>query len=297
MVNLVVGVDGQPSSLRALEWAALAVGDDGTLSAVTATTPPPHLPPDHIEPTGEVEQRRLLAKTLDDVWCAPIHGRVEHLTTEAVVGDAVEVLTAAAASVGATAIVVGEHHSATTRHRRVGRTIGRLLDRLEIPLIVVPSSVDLDLASGGSVVAGVGHGDATNAAVTWAATWADERGAALGLVRATADAPVLGIEGLLDVVSYYIDPAQRTEWIHDDLASLAAAAQAGSENELDIAMATPRRRPGAALVESSASSSLLVIGHHGAGRRAARVARPLKHALTHAVCPVAVVPPTWRPPR
>ena len=76
MRNLVVGVDGAPSSLRALEWAAATVGPSGRIHAVAAVSPPTELavvPP----PTGRRTYLQLVQRELDLVWTADVRTRVE----------------------------------------------------------------------------------------------------------------------------------------------------------------------------------------------------------------------------
>lgn len=287
---MVVGVDGAPSSAGALQWAANTVGRDGHIHAVTATSPEPDLVPDPL-PSDDDAYRSLLADELERAWTEPIRGLVGTVTVEVADDDAATALMQAAERDGSDGIVVGAHISAVGMPKRVGGTIRRLLEDPVVPVIVVPTSVRGDDPRSGPIIVGVGHSEATEAAVRWAANAAAEHGRALGLVRATGDAPVFQLEGMLDLVACYIDPTIRGEWAREDLALLADAAQKATVEEIPIAASAVDGRPTARLVAESAVASLLVIGHHSSRLRGGQhVTQPLRHALTHAHCPVAVVP-------
>jgi nucleotide-binding universal stress UspA family protein len=290
MRRLVVGIDGATSSRHALEWAAQIVGADGRIHAVTATDPEPTVTL-HPLPADDLEYESGVRRELEHTWTASARALVGDVTVEVVHGDAPHALTSAAEKGGFDAIVVGSHVSAMGVPRRIGRTIRDLLSDLRCPLIVVPTSIAKNRSDDGPIIVGVGHSEATDAAVRWAAVQAAEHGRALGLVRATSEAPVFDVDGMLDLIAYYLDPAIRDEWVTEDLAALATVAQAVSENEIPIATTATARLPATTLVNESAAASLLVIGQHPSKVLGARhVTSSLRHALTHARCPVVVVP-------
>jgi nucleotide-binding universal stress UspA family protein len=290
MRNLVVGVDGAPSSLRALEWAAATVGPSGRIHAVAAVSPPTELavvPP----PTGRRTYLQLLQRELDLVWTADVRTRVETVDATAMEGSAAEALAAVAAECQADAIVVGAHVPMRTMPKTIGTTTRHLLKDLDRPLIVVPHQFSGQLDGDGPLIVGIGHGDATDAAVHWAARLADERDLSVGLVRATGEGPVFQVDGMLSLLAYYIDPAKRAEWTREDLADFAEEVQAMTAHELAIGVSAPAGLPAVRLVDASTAASLLVIGHHRSivtGRQ--HTTEPLRHALTHARCPIAVIP-------
>ncbi len=290
MRNLVVGVDGARASLRALDWAAAAVGPRGQVHAVAAVSPPTELAVVPA-PTGPQTYLQLLQRELETVWTEDVRLRVGTMTAVATEGSAADALAAVAAEHHADAIVVGAHVPPRAMPKTIGTTTRHLLKALEVPLIVVPQEFSVGLDSDGSVIVGVGHGDATDSAVCWAARLADERDLAVGLVRATGEGPVFQIDGLLSLLAYYIDPSKRLEWTREDLADFADKVQALTSHELAVGVSAPAGLPAVRLVDASDTASLLVIGHHRSlvtGQP--HTTQPLRHALTHARCPIAVIP-------
>ncbi len=290
MRNLVVGVNGAPSSQLALEWAAAAVGPQGRIHAVSAVSPPTELatvPP----PRGRVTYLHLLQRQLETVWTDSIRDSVASVTATAVAGTAAEALTIAAVEWRADAIVVGAHVPLRAMPKTVGSTTRRLMKSAACPLIVVPDEAAAGLEGDGPIIVGIGHGAATDAAVRWAAQLADERDIGVGLVRATGEGPVFQVDGLLSLLAFYIDPTKRAEWTREDLDEFATEVQAMTQHELPIGVSAPAGLPAVRLVEASANASLLVIGHHrSAVTGHSHATQPLRHALTHARCPIAVIP-------
>ena len=290
MRNLVVGVDGARSSLRALEWAASAVGPDGCLHVVSAVSPATELAVVPA-PSDATTYLQLLQRELETVWLDHVRGRVATLTALATNGFASDALVAEAAAYRADAIVVGAHVPPRAMPKTIGTTTRHLLKALSCPLIVVPDGFSGQLDHDGPVIVGIGHGEATEAAVCWAAHLADERSLAVGLVRATGEGPVFQVDGLLNLLAYYIDPSKRSEWTREDLADFADQVQAMTQHDLSVDTAAPAGLPAVRLVDASAAASLLVIGRH----RSMITGHPhstqsLRHALTHACCPIAVIP-------
>lgn len=290
MRNLVVGVDGALSSMHALEWAATTVGPHGTVHAVSAVSPATELavvPP----PRGRPTYLQLLQRELETVWTDNARRRVGIFTAVAMDGSAADALAAVATDCDADAIVVGAHVPMRTMPKTIGTTTRHLLRELDCPLIVVPRGFSGELGGDGPLIVGIGHGEATDAAVHWAARLADERNLSVGLVRATGEGPVFQVDGMLSLLAYYIDPRKRAEWTSEDLADFAEQVQAMTAHELAIGVSAPAGLPAVRLVDASTAASLLVIGHHRSivtGHQHAT--EPLRHALTHARCPIAVIP-------
>ena len=81
------------------------------------------------------------------------------------------------------------------------------------------------------------------------------------------------------------------EWAIDDLAQVADELQAATEHEVPISWSSPDGRTGPALVDAGADAALLVVGRHdGDGHERRPMTSALHHVLTHAPCPVVVVP-------
>ncbi len=306
MRRLVVGVDGTDAATTALEWAADTVGPDGHLHAVVAVDPALEFVVDVV--TGDtMNYLQAVYHDLATRWTSHVADRVGELTADLVERTAPKALASAAAEFDADAIVVGVHVTHLGLPARIGGTIRHLLRELEVPLIVVPDGctrgvvdqpapldplVEVDpLLPLGPLVVGVGHGSATEAAVRWAARLADDRDLDVVLIRATGDGPVFQTDGVLDLISYELHPSHRHERWEHDLVRLAEQVQHASENELEIDIVAVPGLAAAQLAEASDVASLLVIGQHRSKLLLGRhTSQPLRHLLTHARCPVAVVP-------
>jgi nucleotide-binding universal stress UspA family protein len=289
MRRLVVGIDGTDASRRAVEWAARTVGADGSLHCVTALSPMIELGIDAVA-GDSADYQRVLQRDLSGRWTEGLAGRVGQLTTEVREQSASDALAASASEFDADAIVVGAHLHKLLDPFKIGHTTRKLLRRLPTTLVIVPDSVQGDLTDG-PIVVGIGHGEATEAAVWWASELADRRGVAVGLVRATGDAPLFQADGILDLVGYFLHPESREQWATKDVDRLAAAVQENSRRDLPIAIEVRPGLPAVQLVEASEHAALLVIGQHWSAISLGRhISQPLRYALTHARCPIAVVP-------
>jgi len=277
--------------LGALQWAAEHVGANGELHAIVAATPTPELTVEAAN-LDSIDQPVALERELDRVVKAFVQDRVGSVTVRAVSEPAADALRRAAGKPGVDAIVVGTHMSALGMPRRIGSTLKTLMADLPCPLVVVPDPVGAGVPDG-PIIVGVGHGPSTNAAVCWAAGRAEEGGRPLAIVRATGEAPVFQIDGWLSFAAYYIDPAMRDQWTQEDLDEFARRAQEATSSDISIATTALHGLPATQLVDEAERASLLVIGQHRTrGRGSRHVAQPLRHALTHAECPVVVVPAT-----
>lgn len=290
MRNLVIGIDGSPSAQRALEWVVGTVGPHGSVHAVAAVTPETELPSEPIL-AGRADYRNRLTQQLEEVWLAPARGRVASLTSDISEGHAGLALHRAAEAHGADAIVVGSHESVGVLPKTIGSTVRHLLRDLSCPLIVVPDSAAEGLGGDLPLIVGVGHGEGTQAAIRWAADLAGDRDLPIGLVRATGEAPVFSVEGLLQVLAFYIDPAKRAEWTQEDLDALVDEIKEMSDGEVEVETSIRSGMPAHQLVDASRKAGLLIIGQHRSVVDDEPTAtRALRYALTHARCPVAVIP-------
>jgi nucleotide-binding universal stress UspA family protein len=307
----VVGIDGSPESLSALVWACRAVGSYGTVIAANAVTPGQALTVAAMQgDSADLVDQRL--REIDE-WVAsacaasvatPAIDPPESaataenrpsasITTIVVEDDPVDALLRIAGEQGADTIIVGIHGQGRLGPRRLGRMATRLLHRTTLPLVIVHDEPDrADIAP--TIVAGVGRGAATAAALQWAAEYADSRGAALELIRAMPPRPVFRADGLLDVMAYYIDPDLARSWTLEDIERAAGEIQETTDRELDIRWSAPVGSRAPTLVEASARATLLVLGLHDTSRGSDDgdhdVPGWLRRALVHAPCPVVVVP-------
>lgn len=201
--------------------------------------------------------------------------------------DPAQRLLRAAADMDADIVVIGVHTQSPLPPKRLGSVGKQLLSHTDRPVAVVGADHDRTDAPS-TVVAGVGYGGATRAALAWSASWAETHGTALELIRAIPNRPVFRTDGLLDVLAFYIDRDMARDWAMDDIQAVADEIQASTDEELSISWSAPRGGTGPTLVDASDGASLLVVGLHEADRP--DIAGWLHHALTHAPCPVVVVP-------
>lgn len=295
MRNVIVGVDGTAVSLGALAWAAETVGTHGRVHAVVAVNPWTEYLVDVV--TGDpVAYRDVIESALVEQWTRDASTVVGELVTSVSTASMPSALDRAAQADGAEAIVIGAHQGVGALSgvvKRIGHSTNQLLRRSDHPVIVVPHASDrapLPLDHG-HVVVGVGHGDATRSAVRWAAHLARQRDITIELLHSTGDAPVFQADGVLDLVRYEAGRGDQAIWEVGHVEHFAELMQTLSGDDLDIVISTPPGLAALRLDEASERSSLLVIGRHRSRLDGGRhTAQPLRHALTHARCPVAVIP-------
>ncbi len=288
MRNLIVGVDGTPASISALAWAAHTVGPEGRLHAVVAVNPWTESIVDAIT-SDPVDYRDVVEAALNDKWTSEARFAVGELATSVSSAAMGPALDDAAVTDRADAIVIGAHHAVGGIVKRIGHSTNRLLRLTKHPVIVVPSDVSVGLDDG-RVVVGIGHGDATRSAVRWAAHLARTRNVSIELLHATGDAPTFQADGLLDLARYGWGATDKDAWEVGQVEHFAELMQTLSGPELDLAVSTPPGLPALRLDEASRGSSLLVLGRHRSKfDRGHHTAQPLRHALTHSRCPVAVI--------
>ncbi|MGI9646075.1 MAG: universal stress protein, partial [Ilumatobacteraceae bacterium] len=287
--RVIVGLDGSDESRSALDWAIRAAGRNGSVHAIHAVTPLTEL----AVAAAQIDSAPMVEHRHADLtaWITPADDRQLDVRRSVIEDDPAAALLRVADDVDADLIVVGVHARSRLEPRTLGRVTTQLVHRTHRPLVVVRPGPDLPLDEGSVVVAGVGNGPATRAALAWAAGFADSHGTALSLIHAIGTRPVFGEDGLLDVVAFYVDRSLLHEWALDDLEQIADELQKATEHEVPISWSSPDGRTGPALVDAGADAGLLVVGRHdgpaGAGRP---MTAALHHVLTHAPCPVVVVP-------
>lgn len=288
MRNVIVGVDGTVGSLAALKWAADAVGTGGRLHAVVAVNPWTERLVDAIGGRA-ISFAEVLDRELVETWTAEVGFAVGELQTSVSSLPAATALEEAAAADDADAIVIGRHQGVPGLVQRIGHLTNRLLRNTQHPVIVVPpeSGPGLD---GGNVVIGIGHGDATRSAVRWAAQLARTRNVSIEMLHATGDAPVFEAEGPGDLARHELGGGDPEAFESGRVEHFAALLQTLGGPRLDMTTSTPPGLAAQRLVEASERSSLLVIGRHrSAWDGGHHTAQPLRHLVSHARCPVAVI--------
>ena len=136
--TMVVGVDGSEESRAALVWAAgLAAAIGAEVVAVHAVGLLERLASSgHKEPAaGHLEEIR---RTLEDDWCEILRQQGVDYRTELAYGPPADVLLAAAASRGATLIVVGSRGIGAAPSGDLGSSSLRVARQSPIPVVIVP---------------------------------------------------------------------------------------------------------------------------------------------------------------
>ncbi len=272
----MVGVDGSPESSAALQWAAGAVGRSGVVHVLTAVG-------------ASVDA--AAAELRCEEWTAHLRTKGQRIECRVTEGRAADALIDVGREVTADVIVVGVHHKPRHLPRTIGRVTAELIRESDRPLVVVDGG-ESSLAPGCTVVADVATGAATQAAVWWAASFADSHDAALQLVHSRPTRPYLGPDGLLEVMAFYIDPDVLVQWAAEDLDDLVEEIQRSTDHELEINWSSALGRRGAHVAAAAETAALIVIGRHSMPGSSRVVSHDLRHVITNAPCPVVVVPPS-----
>lgn len=274
MRHVVVGVDGSPHSLAALHWALTVAAEDGIINVVSTN----HDRSEHSDLTVQwLESERVSALRSET------NARVElHLVGR----EPAEVIAGFADGDHADLIVVGAHGGSAHLPRSIGSVTHKLLRLSPCPIAVVKEG--WTEPANGPIVVGIGDGRGTAASLRWAlSVFADTP---LHLVRAVDLHPIAGLDGMFDVMASYLEPQQLIRWAEQHLDDIVAA-NAG-ETAHPIATTAVAGSAGGVLVAAAEDARALVVGKHFDGVLTGYfTGRCLQHTITHATCPVIVVPP------
>lgn len=284
---VVVGVDGSPSSLDAVETAAHEAALRGVaLRLVHAFgRPTPHVPRGGPPwDRAEAGVRELVDGTLTEAERrARRTGPGVEIARDVAVGDPSEVLVIASRT--ASLAVVGSHGHNAVGRLLLGSTAGQLAAHGRCPVLVVRGRP----APGGPVLLAVDDAPASAPAVRFALAEAGLRGAALTAVHVCRPGSADAYDGPADPPFVTYDRRH----LRDHAEHVLDGALAGHENRYpDVVV---RRRPVVGrvrhtLIESSADAQLLVVGARGRGGFAGLLLGSVSQAvLHHARCPVVVV--------
>ncbi|MDQ6614660.1 MAG: universal stress protein [Actinomycetota bacterium] len=142
---------------------------------------------------------------------------------------------------------------------------------------------------GAVVIVGVDGSQNARAALRWAATEAQLRGATLELVHAW-QFPAVAIVAYGPTVVPVFDAAdlEKRAW---QIAEAAAAEVRSESPGLDVRVSVTRGHPAEVLVDAAQQAGLLVVGSRGLGGFARLLmGSTSQHCVHHASCPVVVVP-------
>jgi nucleotide-binding universal stress UspA family protein len=286
---VVVGVDGSPQAIHALDWAATEASlRDAPLVVVQAYSPdypgvrsvglvgPP--PPQPTNALHEVAQE----------GCAQSAQRAREahpalvVTERCVAEDPAHALVDASST--ADLVVMGARGLGKVRGLLMGSVSSHVTSRSHCPVVVVREAPRESTAEP-RVVVGVDGSEDSTAAVRFAFEAAARRGAGLTVVH-TWDVDVDSTSAALTWVvdSQEADEQERTV-VAETLAGYAAEFPT-----VDVRRHVVRGHPVAELVRQSEDADLLVVGTRGRGAVKGLVLGSVSHSVLHdARCPVAVV--------
>mgnify|MGYP001501608441 CR=1 FL=1 len=269
---LVVGVDGSPSSLQALDWAA-----------------------------GEAALRRLalrcvcsyespeLREAAEQVAAAAVdrarRGSAVRATGVAVPGDPLEVLLDEGRN--AVLLVVGDRGRGELPGLLLGSVGLYAAARSDCPVVVVRGGPLQRGGRFGCVVLGVREGKEDSTATAFAFHEARIRGSALVAVHAWHPPPIGAAGRSLMYGSPVEDSYDRAHEVLDEALREAEEEYPEVRVERRVTAGNARR----ALLEAAEKADLLVVGaHRGCGHLGLQLGLVAHCMLHHAPCPVAVVP-------
>ena len=289
--TVVVGYDGSPAGLCAVEWAAAETAQRAARLLVLVAADYPGMPtpprngswtPRLLQASAEGhldEALRVAGKRLAE---GQVHGRV-------VTGKAAGILVEQSRT--AELLVTGSRSLDPARSAILGSTSCITATLAHCPVVVARGAADPDVSFTRPVSVGATTSVRSRAALMFAAQTAERRGVPLNVVAAWT----------MPAVENWAYASSKT----DSLAAFARALRADADEAVNQALALVRDSypmldvqgevvelaPWAALEAASRRAGLLVVGSRGTGGfeelRLGSVARAI---LDHSHCPVAVVP-------
>ncbi|HEV7166369.1 MAG TPA: universal stress protein [Micrococcaceae bacterium] len=311
--RLVVGVDGSPGSLAALQWALAEAQLRGAgLHLVMAWRHPASYGGSSVwtmmmDRVGTNRQtmadaaRTEIARIGKDAGkgaeLEPGKGQSAAIAWEAIEGHPAAVLLRAAE--GAGALVLGQRGHGGFPGVLLGSVSQQILAHARCPVVLVPGSnrerADAPVAHsahrGGRIVVGVDGSAGSKAALKWAVTEAQMSGSWVDALIAwerikgpgATNGWAVGTGGPSDAKEP-IESIAKAE-----LVRIAEEAARGSRVKINCRAV--EGHPAQVLVENAADAAVLVVGSRGhAGFVSAVLGSVSQHVVAHARCPVALIP-------
>lgn len=285
MSGIVVGTDGSECSGIALRWAV----EEGSRRGwpVTAVLAWDYLAQPKVDPDAPFDPHYDEAKAAEflDAHLGQVLGDAASGVGRKVVNDkAASALLDAGAD--ADLLVVGARGMGGIKGALLGSVSRTVLEHATVPLAVIrtPAEGAAAPAEPPRVVVGTDGSPDALTAMRWAADAARARGGVL-VVLHSFQLPLVG--GYLDGAPQF-DPAEiegySARTLDDAVTSLGA-------DDLTVEPQLVSGGSAAALIDASATASLVVVGHRGLGRIAGFLLGSTSLRVTqHAGCPVVVIP-------
>lgn len=288
--RVVVGHDGSPDSLQALEWAAVEAGERRSRLSVLHAV--------HVG-GGIARSAALLARYAREVGAelaeegvrraVEVDGAPDRdcIHPDIRLGSPASALVLASSE--ADLLVVGSRGRGSVAAVLLGSVAFGVSARASCPVVVVRGDAALRPGTRAPVVVGVDGSRAAEPAVVFAAEAAARSGAHLVVLAAWA-APGLAQAGYGGAREEEVLTSLRQD--AHAVAATAASAARRLQPGLDIEERVVAGRAADALVASSAQAGLVVVGARGHGASTGLLLGSVSHATIHAACcPVAVAHP------
>jgi len=284
--QVVVGIDGSDSAVRAAVWAAAEGARHNVPLRLVHAYFQPYLyyPP---FATATTENDLLLARAHRDLVAAAAAVRAAQpgvaVRTELRRGHPVQTLLDESST--ARMLVLGARGRYGFDALLLGSTAVAVAAHASCPVAVIRGEVDDPSLP---VVVGVDGSPVSEAAVAIAFDEASTRGAKLVAVHAWGEIPDESLYSLTEV-------PEQTARIEDQERRVLAERLAGWQEkypDVPVERVVVRQRSAVALVEQAAKALLVVVGSHGRGGFTGMLIGSTSQALLHhAPCPVIVVRP------
>jgi nucleotide-binding universal stress UspA family protein len=286
---VLAGVDGSPSSLRAVRWAAREAARRGLplklLHIRFVPAPEPYTPvklprTDHDAALGQVCEWLSEAETVAHE-AAPLVPVITELRTGVPAGQLID------ESGEADLAVLGSRGVGGFTGLLLGSTVVAVAARSHCALVVVRGE---SAPETGPVVVGVAGSDHSDAALGFAFETAASRDVPLIAVHAWND---LTLGDAWSGLPLGLDDEAITEEEERELLGEALAAWHVKYPEVEVCPRVVRDRPAHALLEEAKRAQLIVVGRRGRGGFVGLALGSTSQALLyHSECPVAVISST-----
>ncbi|WP_063710846.1 universal stress protein [Actinokineospora enzanensis] len=281
---IVVGVDGTEASEHAVDWAVgEAAGRPLVLVRVVELIWPvtrfPMMASTDFAFDSEL-LRRSAAEMLDKT-ARRVRDRVPDVHTVLIDGSPGVRLGEFAHEQSARLLVVGAGERSFLG-TILGSTTSGVLRSPAIPTVIVRGVAP----TAGRVVVGIDGSDTGQAAVEFAADYAERHRATLVAVHAWSDRPISDmVAGFFAGLGDNHPEVAAEHLVEEQLAGVMSA-----HPGLAVEKVHRVDRPADALVEAATGARLLVVGSHGRGLAARLTLGSVSHAVVHhAPCPVAII--------
>lgn len=286
---IVVGIDGSPSSLQAVSWAAReAALRNSPLSLLTTTFVPgtygvPIGMSDSFFQDQERDSKDRLDRAAQTARDAVPGRNIEIATTVCTGTPACELL---ARSANASMLVVGANRRGIIERAVLGSVSSAVAAHAPCPVAVIRGIPDRDINDiPGPVVVGVDGTRHSEPAISMAFEEAALRQSELLAVHAWSDI----------VLELSLDGGTEAEWKRDAanetaLLSENLAGRAETYPDVKVRTLVVRDRPTRHLREQAENAQLLVVGSRGRGGFSSMLLGSTSRALMHSVlCPLLIV--------